>query len=136
MKDKVSVTALVIDDSPAARKLIAAQLQQVGCEIVAEAETAADGLSLFNELRPNLITIDLMMPKKGGMDSMALVEAIKQTAPEVAIIVVSSIPFEKMRTEFLDMGVLEYVIKPLNVYAMQKLRIKLMRAFPHLLQAR
>lgn len=135
MKDKGSVTALVIDDSPAARKMIGAQLRQVGCEIVAEAETAADGLSLFNELRPNLVTIDLMMPKKDGIDSMALVEAIKQTAPEAAIIVVSSIPFEKMRTEFLDKGVLEYVIKPFNVYTINKLRIKLTRAFPQMLKA-
>ena len=114
--------------------MIAHHLQQVGCEIAAEAETAVDGLRLFNELRPSLITLDLMMPKNGGVDSMDLVKAIKQTAPEVAIIVVSAIPFEKVRTDFLEEGVLAYVIKPFNEYAMEKIRIKLIRAFPQLLK--
>jgi two-component system, chemotaxis family, chemotaxis protein CheY len=129
----MSVRALIIDDSPAARKLIGYHLRHLGCEIVGEAETAADGLRLFNQLRPDLITLDLMMPNRDGVDSMALVDTVKRTAPEVGIIVVSSIPFEKLRTDFLEKGVLDYMIKPFNDYTIQRLRVKLMRAFPQLL---
>jgi two-component system, chemotaxis family, chemotaxis protein CheY len=87
----------------------------------------------FNQLRPDLITLDLMMPNRDGVDSMALVDAVKRTAPEVGIIVVSSIPFEKLRTDFLEKGVLDYMIKPFNDYTIQRLRVKLTRAFPQLL---
>lgn len=132
----MSVKVLIVDDSPAARKLISHQLRQLGCEIVGEAETAVDGLRLFNQLRPELITLDLMMPKRDGLDSMALVDAVKRTAPEVAIIVVSSMPFEKLRNDFLDKGVLEYVIKPFNDYTIQRIRVKLNRTFPQLLKGR
>jgi two-component system, chemotaxis family, chemotaxis protein CheY len=130
----MSVKALIVDDSPAARKLIGHQLRQLGCEIVGEAETAVDGLRLFEQLRPELITLDLMMPNRNGVDSMALVDTVKRTAPEVGIIVVSSIPFEKLRTDFLEKGVLDYVIKPFNNYAIQRLRVKLRRAFPQLIK--
>jgi len=129
----MAVKTLVIDDSPAARKLIGYQLRQLGCELVGEAETAAEGLKLFNQLRPDLITLDLMMPNIDGVDSNALVDAVRRTAPEVRIIVVSSIPFEKLRTEFLEKGVLDYVVKPFNDYTIQRLRVKLRRAFPQLL---
>ena len=130
----MSVRALIIDDSPAARKLIGHQLRQLGWEMVGEAETAVDGLRLFDQLRPDLITLDLMMPNRDGIDSMALVDEVKRTRPEVGIIVVSSIPFEKLRTDFLEKGVLDYVIKPFNDYAIRRLRVKLGRAFPQLLK--
>lgn len=130
----MSVKALIVDDSPAARKLIGHQLRQLGCEIVGEAETAVDGLRLFDQLRPELITLDLMMPSRDGVDSMALVETVKRSAPNVGIIVVSSIPFEKLRTDFLEKGVLDYVIKPFNDYTIQRLRVKLRRAFPQLIK--
>jgi two-component system, chemotaxis family, chemotaxis protein CheY len=129
----MSVRALIIDDSPAARKLIGYHLRHLRCEIVGEAETAADGLRLFNQLRPDLITLDLMMPNRDGVDSMALVDTVKRTAPEAGIIVVSSIPFEKLRTDFLEKGVLDYMIKPFNDYTIQRPRVKLTRAFPQLL---
>lgn len=130
------VTALLIDDSATARQMIAYHLHQVGCDIVGEAETAAEGLKLFNELKPKLVTLDLMMPKKDGFEAMALVDAIKQEAPETAIIVVTVISFEKIRTKFLNKGVLAYVIKPFNRYTLESLEVKLNRRFPELLYAK
>jgi chemotaxis response regulator CheB len=52
------ITALLIDDSEASRKLIGAELRQIGCAVVGEATNAADGLKLFAKLRPNLVTVD------------------------------------------------------------------------------
>jgi hypothetical protein len=44
-----------------------------------------------------------------GVDSIVMLSAMKRELPEVAVIVVSVIPFEKTRDEFLTRGVLEYV---------------------------
>jgi len=77
--------ALVVDDEPTVRKLLAEALQRAGVEVI----TAGDGeeaLAAFAEARPPLVMTDLRMP---GMDGRALVRAVRALAPETAIIVVT-----------------------------------------------
>jgi two-component system chemotaxis response regulator CheY len=132
----MSVTAVVVDDSAAARQLISYHLRKAGCAIVGEAADAADALRLLRQIRPNIVTIDLMMPNKDNLDSMALVRTIKKEMPEVAIIVVSVVPFDKVRQSFIDEGVFAYIVKPFNDYALEFIRAKLHRTFPELAAAR
>jgi two-component system, chemotaxis family, chemotaxis protein CheY len=128
----MSVTALIVDDSAAARQIIGYHLRQAGCTIVGEAANAADALKLFRELKPSIVSLDLMMPNKDNLDSLGLVRAMKKEAPEIAVIVVSVIPFEKMRQSFIDEGVFAYVVKPFNDFALDAIRVKLRRTFPEL----
>jgi two-component system response regulator FlrC len=77
--------ALVVDDEPTVRKLLADALQRAGLEVI----TAGDGeeaLAAFAEARPPLVMTDLRMP---GMDGRALVRAVRALAPETAVIVVT-----------------------------------------------
>lgn len=128
----MAVSALVVDDSAAARQIIGYHLGQAGCAIVGEAANASTALKLFRELKPDIVTLDLMMPVKEDIDSLALVRAIKKEAPETAIIVVSVIPSEKVRQDFIDEGVFAYVVKPFNDFALRNIGFKLKRAFPEL----
>jgi two-component system, chemotaxis family, chemotaxis protein CheY len=128
----MSVTALVVDDSAASRQIISYYLHEAGCTMVAEAKSALDGLKLFRHHRPNVVTLDLMMPSHFNIDSMVLLRAMRREMPEVAVIVVSVIPFEKTRDEFLQHGVIAYVVKPLNDFSFQPVRRKLLQAFPEL----
>jgi response regulator of citrate/malate metabolism len=54
---------------------------------------------------------------------------------KVAVIVVSVVPFEKTRKDFLEEGVLAYVIKPLTPLSFEPVRTKLIEAFPELADA-
>jgi|SRR5579885_1380799 len=126
------VSALVVDDSAAARQIIAYHLGHAGCTIVGEAGDASDALRLFRELKPNIVTLDLMMPVREGVDSLALVRMIKKEAPHTAIVVISVIPSEKVRQDFIDEGVFAYLVKPFNDYALKAIGLKLRRAFPEL----
>ena len=65
----VSVEALIIDDSPVARRIIRHHLEQIGCKVVGEAENGFQGLNLFRELKPDLVTLDLIMPTFQGIDA-------------------------------------------------------------------
>ena len=126
------VTALVVDDSAAARQIIGYHLRQAGCTIVGEAANAADALKLERELKPNIVSLDLIMPTKDDLDSLALVRKIKKEAPDLAIIVVSVMPSEKIRHDYIDEGVFAYIVKPFNDYALDTIRLKLRRTFPEL----
>lgn len=128
----MSVTALVVDDSATARQVISYYLRAAGCVVVAQAPDALRGLELFRQHRPNVVTLDLMMPKRFNVDSMVLLRTIKREMPDVAVVVVSVIPFEKTRRDFLEEGVLAYVVKPLTDRSFEPLRTKLLRTFPQL----
>jgi len=132
---QMSVTALVVDDSAAARQITSYFLRAAGCTIAAEAKSALEGLELFRHHRPNVVTLDLLMPRHFNIDSMVLLRTMKRELPEVAVIVVSVIPFEKTRDEFLQHGVIAYVVKPLNDFSFQPVRRKLVQAFPELAAA-
>ncbi|HVB81447.1 MAG TPA: response regulator [Candidatus Binataceae bacterium] len=124
------LSALIIDDSPFARKIIRHHLLKLGIRVVAEAENAAQGLDLFRELKPTLVTLDVMMPERNGISSMTAFQAIRKEAPETAMVVVSAIPFEKTRDTFLNEGAMAYVIKPFNQFSFEPVRQKLQRIFP------
>jgi len=128
----MAVTVLIVDDSKTARETIRYHLSEIGCVVVGEAADAAEGLKLFRALKPDIITLDLMMPAKDGTDSMAAVRTMKGENPDVAIIIVSVLPLERVRRSFFDEGVFDYIVKPLNDFSFRPARIKLMRAFPEL----
>jgi len=125
----VTLSALIIDDSPFARKIIRHHLVKLGFHVVGEAETAAEGLRLFRELKPRLVTLDVMMPEREGLSSLMAFRTIRSEAPETAVVVVSAVPFEKTRDTFLNEGATAYVIKPFNQFSFEPVRQKLQRIF-------
>jgi two-component system chemotaxis response regulator CheY len=121
-----------VDDSPFARKVIRHHLEEYGCIVVAEAENGAQAIKAFKELKPELVTLDVMMPAVGGVDSLAAFRAIRHEQPRAAILIVSSVPFEKTRDTFMEEGALGYIIKPFNRFSFDQVRLRLTRAFPEL----
>jgi PAS domain S-box-containing protein len=67
-------TVLVIDDDADARAVLESYLQDYGCQIVA-ADSGERGIELARQLRPDLVTLDLMMPH---MDGWAVLEAMRE----------------------------------------------------------
>ncbi|HEY2106572.1 MAG TPA: response regulator [Candidatus Binataceae bacterium] len=126
------VTALIVDDSATARHVIGHHLREAGCVIIGEAANATIALRLFRERKPAVITLDLMMPRVLNVDSMALLRTMKREMPEVAIIVVSMIPFVKTRNDFLDQGALAFIRKPVDDTNFEPVRIKLRQLFHEL----
>jgi two-component system chemotaxis response regulator CheY len=128
----VTVTALIVDDSPVARRVIRHHLTKFGCKVVGEADNAAQAMKLFDEFRPTLVTLDLLMPAFNGVDALECFLAMRHKAPDVAVIVVSSVPFDRTRDTFLKEGVLAYLVKPFNQISFEPVRQKLIRYFsPH-----
>jgi two-component system, chemotaxis family, chemotaxis protein CheY len=128
----VAVRALIVDDSPFARRIIRHHLEKLGCKIVGEADNAAQGVAMFQQLQPELVTLDVMMPEVGGIDSLAAFRTMKQQCPDVAVVVVSVIPYDKTRETFLQEGALGYILKPFNQYSFEPIRLKLIRVFREL----
>jgi two-component system, chemotaxis family, chemotaxis protein CheY len=128
----VAVEALIIDDSPVARRIIRHHVEQLGCTVIGEAENAALGVKLFREHKPKIVTLDLIMPAVEGIDAMGAFHVMRRENPSTAILVVSAVPFEKTRRSLTEEGAMAYIIKPFNKFSFEQARNRLVRAFPEL----
>jgi two-component system chemotaxis response regulator CheY len=128
----VAVNVLVVDDSPFARKIIRHHLEEYGCIVVGEAENGMQAIKMFREHKPQLVTLDVMMPAVGGVDSLAAFRAMRHENPRAAILMVTAVPFEKTRDTFMEEGALGYIIKPFNRFSFDQVRMRLSRVFPEL----
>jgi PAS domain S-box-containing protein len=102
-------TALVVDDDPAARELLEAFFRKEGFA-VAVATTGPEGVRMARELRPAIITLDVMMP---GMDGWAVLSQLK-AEPELAEIPVIMVTIVDDRNLGYALGATDYVTKPVD----------------------
>lgn len=100
---------LVIDDDPDARDLVVRCLSKQGFRVESSASGQA-GLQLAKELRPDAITLDVMMP---SMDGWAVLSALKAD-PDLVDIPVIMMTFLDDKERGLELGAAEYVRKPLD----------------------
>ncbi len=78
---------LLVDDSAAARRIVRVLLEDnTGFEVCGEAENGREGIEKAQELRPDLIVMDLLMPVMNGMDAT---RAIRHIMPSVPIVLLS-----------------------------------------------
>jgi PAS domain S-box-containing protein len=85
------VVVLVIDDQPDARVVLGQYMQDLGCDVVA-ACSADEGVALARKIQPDLITLDIMMPRKNGWEALSELKADPGTShiPVVVVSIVAS----------------------------------------------
>lgn len=102
---------LVVDDTTFMRQQIREILRAAGHEVVAEAEDGVQGVELFRSERPDVVTLDLVMPRQGGIETL---RQIRSLDPEARVIVCSSIRDEATIVEAVGLGARDYVLKPIQ----------------------
>ena len=100
---------LVVDDAKFMRTLVKDALESAGHEIVGEAENGNQAVSMFKELKPELITMDITMREKDGLDASSEILKIDSTA---RIVMVTALGQEELLTRAIKMGVKDFVVKP------------------------
>lgn len=101
---------LVVDDESSARGALSEILQDEGYKV----RTAADGfraLAAASEFAPDVVLTDLKMP---GMDGLALMERIKETLPDVAVVLMTAFGAVESAVAAMHAGAANYLTKPLN----------------------
>jgi two-component system chemotaxis response regulator CheY len=81
-------TILIIDDEELDRKVLHSILLSAGYEVVGTARSGEEGIELSRTLKPDLITIDLMMPKMNGIE--VLIKLMQENAKTNALICTST----------------------------------------------
>lgn len=105
---------LVAEDSARMRSILKDLLLRNGYEIVGEAENGEEAVRFFNELRPDIVIMDLAMPGMSGIEAM---KAIRMDDPKARVVMASSLGQQHLVIEALRAGAVDFFIKPLQAEA-------------------
>lgn len=103
------VNVLIADDAKFMRMMLKRILEAEGHKIVGEAAGGEEVISLYAKLRPDLVTMDIVMPEPNGIEC---VRRIREFDPHAKIVMVTALGQEAMVVEALKAGASDFVIKP------------------------
>jgi two-component system chemotaxis response regulator CheY len=105
----VSQTVLVCDDAIFMRTMISDILTQAGYEVVGEAETGVQAVEKYKQLKPDLVTMDIVMPDLGGIEAVREIVAFDSAA---RILMCSAMGQQALVVEAIQAGARDFVVKP------------------------
>ncbi|MCB1322428.1 MAG: response regulator [Leptospiraceae bacterium] len=112
---------LVVDDAKFMRTLVKDALGSSGHEIVGEAENGNQAVQMYNELKPDLVTMDITMREKDGLEAAS--EILNQDK-SARIIMVTALGQEDLLAKAIRMGVKDFVVKPFPPERLQQAAAK------------
>ena len=100
---------LICDDAAFMRMMIKDILTKNGYNIAGEAENGAKAVEKYNELKPDLVLMDITMPE---MDGIQALKKIKETDPNASVIMCSAMGQQSMVIESIQSGAKDFIVKP------------------------
>jgi two-component system chemotaxis response regulator CheY len=100
---------LVADDASFMRQIIRDILESDGHEIVAEASDGIQAVEEWKKHHPDVVTMDIVMPRRSGIDAVRAIAAIDATA---RVVMCSALGQETLVTEALQAGARDFIVKP------------------------
>jgi two-component system, chemotaxis family, chemotaxis protein CheY len=115
-----NIRTLIVDDASFIRKMLMQILKRSEFEVVGEAENADEAMLRYEELTPDLVIMDIMMPGTSGIEA---VTELRRKHPDALIVMCSALGLESVMKQALDAGARDYIIKPfMPDQVLQKLR--------------
>ena len=107
MKNRI----LIVDDSFYMRTMLKNMLTDAGYEVVGEAANGQQALEMASATRPDLITLDVILPDNTGLD---VLKGIREEQPDVKVVMCSAVGQEVIVNEALESGATAYIVKPFS----------------------
>lgn len=107
----MSKRLLIVDDALIMRMKIRDIATAAGWDVVAEAANGEEAVEKFNEHLPDLMTMDMVMPK---MDGLTALKAIRDQHPAAQIVMVSAVNQKDKLRDCISNGALDFIVKPFD----------------------
>jgi len=106
---KDELTVLIADDHPLVREALHRALDvEEDMKVVAEATDGEEAVRLASELKPNVVVMDIVMPKVNGIEAT---KKIKEIAPDTAILILTAYDDDEYVLGLLDAGAAGYLLE-------------------------
>lgn len=110
MKHK-NARILIVDDSIFMRRLLKKILTDAGYDVVGEAADGTVAIQKYRELKPDLITMEIILPDT-EMNGIEALKWLIRIDPEVKIVMISAVGYEELINEVISIGAKDFVVKP------------------------
>ena len=105
----MSLRVMIVDDALFMRNILKDICVRAGYEVVAEADNGETALELFREHRPELVTMDIVMPRRSGIEAL---RDIMAEDPRAWVVMVSALGQDSLVLEAVEAGARDFIVKP------------------------
>ncbi len=113
---------LIVDDAAIMRQLIQEVAEEAGLEVVGQAANGEEAVAQYQACKLDLVTMDLVMP---GMDGLAALREIVTLDGQAQVLMLSAVNQQEKLAEALELGALDFIVKPFKKEHLQKTFAKL-----------
>jgi two-component system chemotaxis response regulator CheY len=110
--DKMAIEAkrvLIVDDALIIRKRIREIAEAAGWQVVGEAKDGEEAVALYLEENPDLVTLDIVMPK---LDGVSALKQIMENDPQARVVMVSAVNQREKLAQCIHAGAIDFIVKP------------------------
>lgn len=105
----MAYSVLIVDDAAFMRMMIKDILTKNGFDVVGEAQDGVQAVEKYQELTPDLVTMDITMPEKDGIAALKEIKAINANA---TVIMCSAMGQQSMVIDAIQAGAKDFIVKP------------------------
>ena len=102
---------LIVDDALIIRKRIKEIAEQSGWEVAGEAKNGEEAVALYAEEKPDLVTLDIVMPK---LDGVTALKRLLTADPQARVVMISAVDQKEKLTECIQAGAVDFIVKPFD----------------------
>jgi two-component system chemotaxis response regulator CheY len=104
-------TVLIVDDIAFVRKTLTEILTQAHYQVVGEASDGAEAIELYQRLKPDVVTMDVVMPYMSGIEATRRIVKMDKNA---RVVIISAMGQENLVMEAINVGAKDYILKPFS----------------------
>ncbi|PRO64266.1 response regulator [Alkalicoccus urumqiensis] len=104
-------TLLITDDAAFMRMTLKKMVTDAGYDVIGEAENGQQAVELYNEHKPDLVTMDITMPEMNGIEAL---EKIKAANPDAKVVMCSAMGQQNMVVDAIQKGAVDFIVKPFD----------------------
>ncbi len=116
---------LIVDDSRTSRKILRELLEGAGHTILAECGDGEEGFLKFRELKPDLVTLDITMPKLDGIEALQLIKKLDENAK---VVMITAAGQKDKMVRAIKCGAAEFISKPYEPEEVKNIIAKVLEA--------
>lgn len=102
---------LIVDDALIMRMKISEVAKRAGWDVVGQAKNGLEAVAMYQELQPDLVTMDMVMPE---IDGLAALEAIRTVSPAAKIVMISAVNQKEKLRRSIELGAIDFIVKPFD----------------------